>query len=1169
MNEHRTITRPPEPSSRSSTANVLPQGASSDETRVERRRRMSDPWWQTLSILPVCMLLAGIIIFSLINFREPVQAPLLLTILLTTFFCGTFGYTAYTAARGFALTGSPGNIFFGSAMLVYSGAALMAAYGMNRPESANASITAFSISTALSGILHVVGAVSTSARFGLRRIDKNRIQRLVLAGVGSALAILAIVATSYRGLLTAFYTPWGSPTQCLRIIQGATVGLFALSTLFFIRFYLIRRAMFFYWYALALALLTVGLFGIMLGKGYTSALSWAGHVAQYLSAPYVIIAYLWVGKSARGQDIPVGRALDRFFREATANYQALVETATDAIISFDHEGRILLWNSAAERMFGFDAAEALASPLAWLIVPDDRWVNMHHNLARLLQDQRNAFIDQTLETTAHRKNGDLFPVEISASARRTPDGWIGTCIVRDVTDRKRAEDALQKSEQQLRNLIEFSTDGITMINESGAIIEWNRGMEQITGVKRREVLGRSIWEIQLATAPVEQPTGPGFLEHIQQQTLALHQTGKSSQVHSLGEHDILRSDGTSRTIQSVTFPIRSEQGWMVGGIIRDITEQRELLREVQAQRQHAEQLAQALAKERDILHTIMENTQAFLAYLDLDFHCVQTNSAFVRNSGYTQDELFEHSYFDLFPDSNMRAIFEQVRDTGQGVRFEAQPYVFANQPERGVTYWDWTLVPIRNDHNGMESLVLSLLDVTERERARAELSQHRDHLEEEVAARTAELTTMNTRLEQEIAERKRVEQALRETVARLETVNERLIALNRVGVRAQEAFVVDDLCAVVAEELDKLGLHFAILLQQEKDGFAIQHTSLADEWQAAASELFFQHPWSASLLANAPLPQESMGAYKSIYLVEPVRALAEQLGQGCSPQLRELAATAQISRMIMAPMLTQERLVGLLAIWSRELREDDIPAITAFANKIAVSIENARLFETTQKQNEQLRALSAKLADAEEIERRMISRELHDQVGQNLTALGLNLSLLSAQLPEDCRATFAPRLSDSQSLVQKTTAQVRNLMADLRPPVLDDYGLMAALRWHGERFSERTGITVTVMGEDPTPRLPDRVEIALFRIAQEALVNVAKHAQAQEVVLGLEVEDTIMRLIIADDGVGFDPTQTDEMHRRPGWGLVSMTERAEGVGGHCDIRSIPGKGTRIIVEVQR
>gem|GEM_PF-650427 len=1117
----------------------------------------------------MCLLLAGIVILSLRDIRDPFQTPLVLTILNTILFCGTFGYTAYTAARSFALTGSPGNIFFGSAMFLFSGAALVAAYGVNRPDGANASTTAYSISAALSGTLHVVGAVSTSARFGLRRIDKGRMRRVVLAGLGSALAILAVATASYRGLLSAFFTPWGRPTQLLQIVLGVSVGMFALSTLFFVRFYLIRRAMFFYWYALAMALLTVGLLGVMLGQVNTSALTWVGRVAQYLSAPYVIIAYLWVGRSARGQDIPVGRALDRFFREATANYQALVETATDAIISFDHEGRILLWNSAAERIFGFDATEALASPLAWLIVPDDRWVNVHHNLARLLQEQRNAFIDQTLETTARRKNGDLFPVEISASARRTPDGWIGTCIVRDVTDRKRAEDALQKSEQQLRNLIEFSTDGITMVNEEGGVVEWNRGMEQITGVKRREVLGRSIWEIQLSATPAAQPTEPGFLEHIQQQTLALLQTGQSSQVHSLGEHDILRSDGTSRTIQSVTFPIRSEQGWMVGGIIRDITEQRELLREVQAQRQHAEELAQALVKERDILHTIMENTQAFLAYLDPDFHCVQTNSAFVRSSGYTPDELLKHSYFDLFPNPETQTIFEQVRDTGQGVRFEAQPHVFASHPDRGVTYWDWTLVPIHNKHNGMESLVLSLLDVTERERARAELSQHRDHLEEEVAARTAELTTMNARLEQEIAERKRIEQALRETVARLKTVNERLIALNRVGVRAQEAFVVDDLCAVVAEELDKLGLHFAILLQKEKDHVVIQHTSLDEEWQAAASELFSQNPWNETLPTDVPLLQEPMAMRKAIYLVEPVRELTRQLGLNCSPELQELADKAQISRLIMAPMLAQERLVGLLAIWSRELREDDIPAITAFANKIAVSIENARLFETIQAQHEQLRALTARLADAEEIERRMISRELHDQVGQNLTALGLNLSLLSAQLPEECRASFAPRLSDSQSLVQKTTAQVRNLMADLRPPVLDDYGLMAALRWHGERFSDRTGVTVTVMGDEPNPRLDDRVEIALFRIAQEALLNVAKHAEAREVVLGLEVEDTVMRLIIADDGVGFDPTQTAEMHRRPGWGLVSMTERAEGIGGHCHIRSIPGKGTRVIVEVQR
>jgi signal transduction histidine kinase len=131
--------------------------------------------------------------------------------------------------------------------------------------------------------------------------------------------------------------------------------------------------------------------------------------------------------------------------------------------------------------------------------------------------------------------------------------------------------------------------------------------------------------------------------------------------------------------------------------------------------------------------------------------------------------------------------------------------------------------------------------------------------------------------------------------------------------------------------------------------------------------------------------------------------------------------------------------------------------------------------------------------------------------------------------------------------------------------VLDDYGLVAALRWYAEQFARRTGIGVVVEGEEPVPRLATRVEGALFRIAQEALTNVAKHAQATHVLVSVHVQGEILRLVVADDGIGFDPG----LSAGHGWGLLTMTERAEGVGGRCRIESVPGQGTRVSVEVAR
>jgi two-component system sensor histidine kinase UhpB len=139
-------------------------------------------------------------------------------------------------------------------------------------------------------------------------------------------------------------------------------------------------------------------------------------------------------------------------------------------------------------------------------------------------------------------------------------------------------------------------------------------------------------------------------------------------------------------------------------------------------------------------------------------------------------------------------------------------------------------------------------------------------------------------------------------------------------------------------------------------------------------------------------------------------------------------------------------------------------------------------------------------------------------------------------------------------------------MANLRPPVLDDYGLVAALRWYGDQFAQRTGISVDVIGEEPIPRLTAQVETALFRVAQEALTNVAKHAQASHVKVSLAMSNKSLQLTIADNGIGFLPDHLAEPDYQ-GWGLLTITERSEAIGGSCQIISNPNKGTRVVVEV--
>lgn len=220
-----------------------------------------------------------------------------------------------------------------------------------------------------------------------------------------------------------------------------------------------------------------------------------------------------------------------------------------------------------------------------------------------------------------------------------------------------------------------------------------------------------------------------------------------------------------------------------------------------------------------------------------------------------------------------------------------------------------------------------------------------------------------------------------------------------------------------------------------------------------------------------------------------------------------------------------------------------------------------------EKINDELMAVSKKLSEAENVERRKIARELHDLVGQNLTALGLNLNIMKAKLVSGDLTVLDKRIMDSMSLVEDTAITIRDVMAKLRPPVLDDYGLLAAIKGYAENFQDRTGITVVITGEDLPERPDSHTETSLFRIVQEALNNVAKHSGATRVMISVKQNNRDIALVIEDDGKGFEQDEMKMFRKKGRYGLANITERALSIGGSCVIQSEPGKGTRVAVEV--
>ncbi len=279
----------------------------------------------------------------------------------------------------------------------------------------------------------------------------------------------------------------------------------------------------------------------------------------------------------------------------------------------------------------------------------------------------------------------------------------------------------------------------------------------------------------------------------------------------------------------------------------------------------------------------------------------------------------------------------------------------------------------------------------------------------------------------------------------------------------------------------------------------------------------------------------------------------------------EYRAQLDVRTVVAAAMLRDQELIGVLVVGVnghvREFNQDELTLLKAISDQAAQAIANAQLLKAATEQREQLRALSAKVVEAQETERRAVARELHDEIGQLLYAVSANLE--AAQLAPSAQST-ASQLVESAELVDKALQQIRDLALELRPSLLDDFGLVPAVNWLVGRQAERAGFEADFQADPPHLRLPSALETTAYRIVQTALTNVARHGHAQQAHVSISQRGAHVEVLVSDDGVGFDVAAARERARQGGTlGLLSMDERARLAGGTLEIDSAPGCGTQV------
>ncbi len=580
-------------------------------------------------------------------------------------------------------------------------------------------------------------------------------------------------------------------------------------------------------------------------------------------------------------------------------------------------------------------------------------------------------------------------------------------------------------DEKYRSLLEQSIDGFVLINGQGIITEWNKGEEEITGLKRDEVLGRPIWEVNYTLFPDETRAEMSPIQ-LRSSILTILHKRKSSLLNKIREYKIKRPDGAIRTIQLVLFMVPSKDDFSVGSITRDVTRAR----------QAEEDLKLREARYRNIVETAREG----IWIIGLDGKTVFANRRMADILGYTREEMNGRVGLDIIEMGDQNLFRAAEFKDASGIQHEYK----LRRKDGGVV---WTYVnasPVFGSQGKYTGNLMMHTDITEIKKAEDHLIHAKENLEIRVQERTFELQKANEF-----------------STSLLDNSPTAVVVMNPDG------------------SIRYMNPQVEVLTGYSQD-------------EAIGSRV--PYPW---------WPPEKRARYKKII----------QSALGGKKRISEVIFRHKSGdkiwvKVTLVPILAGDELKYILGNWVN---------IT----------EEKRL-------REELEKYARKVTQVQEEERKRIAYELHDDTAQSLAILKLQLDSIIHS-----GKVGAPEITGKLEHLEKDTDRalqdIRRYSHELRPSVLDFLGLVAALEQLAEDIMNLDSLRVEVSVAGEERKLSDEASLALFRIAQEALNNARKHAQATLARIDIEFQKNSVKLIITDDGQGFNVRQEKA---RPGGGAA-------------------------------
>lgn len=728
--------------------------------------------------------------------------------------------------------------------------------------------------------------------------------------------------------------------------------------------------------------------------------------------------------------------------------------------------------------------------------------------------------------------------------------------------RKQSEDALRESESQIQAIFNNAPDAVVVIDSHGMVTRWNSESEALFGWKAEEVLGRSLSDIIIPSQ---------FREAHRKGLERFLNKGESTILGKTVDLWAIKKDRSEVDVSLRISPLLLDRTHFFIGFIRDITERKQIEDKL---KKFNEELSRKVEEKTSELTEIFERvTDGFIA-LDKNFCYTYMNKKAGRLTHRDPASMVGKNVWEEFPDAVGSSTYEAFNKA-----MKEQQYVSNTDHYVPLDLWQENFI-----YPSPNGLSIFIRDITEKKRSEKEINKVKDLADKLIDSlpgvfyfydANGKFIRWNKQFEEvtgysttEIAGMHPLEFFPEEDKS---YITERIEGVFQKGVNDADA-------NFLTKTGQKIPYYFkAVLINYEGGpcllGNGIDMTERKKaEIELRSSEqkyklLFDSNPLSMWMLS---LPDYRIIDVNEVALLQYGYTKEEFL----KLSVLDFRPEEDIDRLKTSTN-TNFRGIHHAGIWRHVKKNGVIMYVDIVTHDILYKGQETRLVlandvtekyiaeEKLKESYESIRKLTGHLQNVREEERLHIAREIHDELGQLLTVLKMDVSWLNKKI-EPVNNFAKEKLTEILSLIDTTVKTVRRIASELRPSLLDDLGLLAAMEWHLEEFERRSGISTKLHLPEAEQQLPDSLKIGLFRIFQESLTNVARHSGAKKVEVFLIQEDKQLILTIKDNGIGFE--EKPETAKKT-LGLLGMKERTMMMGGIYDIAGVKGEGTTVTVIV--